>query len=138
MRLLRLLPPSLLLAGITLVIASSVQGSARLFLFLIFPVFAGNSLPFLMGVVLLVIGVFSMPLTLGWQSVSKENSSSPPGEDGPPDPKNSKASWGGIILLGPIPLFVGAWKGHPPISYWVAAALGALLLVLVAGLLVFG
>jgi uncharacterized membrane protein len=44
---------------------------------------------------------------------------------------------GGLVLVGPVPIFLGSWRRDPPIPYWVAALIGAGLVVAVFVLFAF-
>lgn len=133
--LLRLVSPLFIAAGVGLVIWDVLMGRATFYLVLIFPVVAGTSALLLIGAFLIVVGVFLLPLTLGGFELEEE----PPAPMGPSSSGSPSAgtSAGGLILLGPVPLFLGSWRSAPSWAYGLAAAVGSVLLVLFL-LLLFG
>lgn len=115
-------------AGVALVADAVLHGRAALSLVVIVPVVSGSSAEFFLGVVLLVTGVFLLPLSL-WELGEEEPA--PPSEL-PPPPASSGA--GGLVLVGPVPIFFGSWRNVSRRTRWLVALVGALLL----GLLVVG
>lgn len=114
----------LLAAGAALLAAAVLEGGAALALVVVVPVLYGRSLAFILGVALLVSGFFTLPLALG----SSEPDDAP--ADGPTTPA---AGTGGLVLVGPVPIFFGAWSGVSLRTRWLVALLGlAVLAVLVA------
>lgn len=121
---LRLLPPIALLLGFGLLVLAVMSGGAHVFLLLIVPVVTGASLTFYLGTVLVVLGFLSLPLLAS-------------GEAAPPAPRHgapprAEGGWsdgaGGIVLLGPFPIFFGSWKSVSTRTRWLAALAGAILL----------
>jgi uncharacterized membrane protein len=124
------LPIALLGAGAVLVGDAVARGGASVVLLVIVPVVFGASAEFLSGVVLLTAGLLTLPLLGGYEVV--------------PDPARAEggrtaappAEVGGVILLGPVPLFFGSWRGVAPRTRMALALVGlALLLVLVLAVL---
>ena len=124
---LRFVPLLLLLAGAVLIVDAVVRGAAHASLVLIVPVLTGSSGEFLLGVLLVFLGLLSVPFLLlsigGWEEL--------PPSAGTPSSEHSGA--GGVILIGPVPIFFGEWAGLRRRAYlwWVAVAslLFAVLLV---------
>ena len=116
-----------LVAGGVLVGDAVLHGRASLSLVIIVPVFSGSSVEFLLGVVLLLLGIFLLPLAFV-----------EPLDEAPPARSSSPgATSGGLVLVGPLPFFFGAWKNVSPRVRILAAIIGAVLLVvLVAAVLV--
>jgi uncharacterized protein (TIGR00304 family) len=123
-----------LVAGAVLLGDAVLFGRASLSLVLIVPVFSGSSIEFLLGVVLLILGFLLLP----WAFVEPlEEERLPTAEAPPATPSNSGATGGGLVLIGPLPIFFGAWKNVSPRVRILAALVGAvLLIVLVVGVLV--
>jgi uncharacterized membrane protein len=117
-----------LAAGVILLIEAVRTGGARLFLFLIFPVLSGSSLAFGLAVVFLVIGLFLLPLVF----VRGEPSEIPAAGTVAAGPSSSpeEGGAGGLVLIGPVPIFFGSWRRRPPISYRWAVLIGVVLAVL--------
>ncbi|HZY70041.1 MAG TPA: hypothetical protein VFF67_03575 [Thermoplasmata archaeon] len=119
----RVLGPVLLGAGIGLIVHAVLTGQANLALLVIIPVVTGVSAEFFGGALLLVLGVFFLPLT--FMASSGAPRPPPPGDDGP---RRAGTESGGLILVGPVPIFFGRWRGISGARYWVAVAVGTALL----------
>lgn len=128
--LVRFVGPLLLVAGIALVADSIVTGAAHLTLLVVIPVVTGSSATFLGGAVLVVLGVAFLPFTF-------VTPGAPLAEPAPPGvgPAERPAESGGLILVGPLPIFFGRWRGASAARYWLAVALGAALLTVALVLL---
>jgi uncharacterized membrane protein len=131
----RFLGPVCLVVGGILLGEALVTGGARFYLLLIVPVFTGTTPLFLLSVVLLVVGFLLLPLVFASTeppevpSARAASTASPPAATPPTS--------GGILLVGPIPIFFGAWRRNPPIPYRWALLVGVALAV-VAVLLLWG
>ncbi|MGA7923226.1 MAG: DUF131 domain-containing protein [Thermoplasmata archaeon] len=119
-----LIAPVLLVIGAALVIAALLSGSGRLYLLLFVPLIAGSSPLFILGVVLLFLGFMFLPTafvrTPRWEEVGHI--------DPTPDSSSPSGNFtsGGLILVGPVPIFWGAWKHAPRWAYVISAIAGAL------------
>ena len=99
----------LLLSGAALVIVSVAAGETEVSLFVIFPVLTGSGAYFLIGVGMIVASIFAGVLTL-WVGAG--------GAEAPGEPRAAKrrseggdagkAEYGGVVLLGPIPIAFGS------------------------------
>lgn len=119
-----LVPIGLLAVGAVLLAVAALQGGAELALVVIVPVIVGRSLEFVGGVLLLVAGLFTVPLLFG------------PYEEGPDPspptvPSEGSGRVGGFVLVGPLPIFFGSWKGVSTRTRLVAAVFGAAVLLAV-------
>lgn len=132
---LRAVGPLLFLAGVALLVEALATGGARLYLLLIIPVVTGTTPLFGLAVACLVGGVLLLPLAFVGQEPPEEPSPARP----PAHPilAGEGESSGGLILVGPVPIFFGAWRRNPPISYRWAILVGVILAVL-AVLLLWG
>lgn len=128
MRVRALLPIALLVAGVGLLSAAVVAGGASLAIVLVVPVVAGRSLEFVLGVLLLVAGLFCLPLAF-------EPFEESPGPGGAPASEGSGA--GGFVLIGPIPIFFGQWRSVSPRTRWAIAIVGGVALVAAVLVLAF-
>lgn len=128
----RLAGPTLLLAGIGLVVLAVVRSEAALHLVIVVPVVTGSSPAFVLGVLLLVAGFGLLPLALAPPAEAAAGPTAVAG--GSPE---SPEGFGGVVLVGPVPLFFGAWRHPGRRRYLLAVAVGAALLVVAAALWVF-
>jgi uncharacterized protein (TIGR00304 family) len=123
----RYVPLVLLAVGAALIVDAVLRGSAHAALILIVPVLTGGSVEFLFGVLLLFLGLLSLPALTLMQGLHATE----PGEapEGGARPSGS----GGVVLIGPVPIFFGEWGEMRRRTYWwwvaVASVLFAALLV---------
>lgn len=129
----RILGPVCLAVGAVLLGESLATGGARLYLLVILPVFTGTTLVFGLAVGFLVAGFFLLPLVFVGKETADLRSEGTPAPTSPPS--TGMGSAGGMVLIGPVPIFFGAWRRNPPISYWWAVVLGVVLAVVVLLLL---
>lgn len=118
---------TLVVAGVALVALSVSEGGATVALVVIFPVVFGSSGLFLLGVVLMLAGLVSLPFALA--------ASATVGEEGPV-PEGVEAAVGGgasggVVLIGPVPILFGSWRGLSRRERWALVLLGAGLLTVV-------
>lgn len=125
MRALRFVPLLLLLGGGGLIGDAIARGAASVALLVVVPVIFGASSEFLVGVVLLVFGFATLPLALGYRVAAEAEDEVAPRAhvEAPP------AEVGGLLLIGPVPIFFGRWGRVSRRVRLVAAAAGAALLV---------
>ncbi|MHB8352423.1 MAG: DUF131 domain-containing protein [Thermoplasmata archaeon] len=130
-----LLAPLLIGVGAALVLAAVASGAATVSLVVIVPVVTGSSALFGLGILSFVAGVLLLPFTL------------PAAEDRPKVPTAPAAAGGGtevggLLLLGPLPIFFGSARAPPRWVYFLAVGFGGALFVLAvlffAGVLVGG
>ncbi|MCI4332405.1 MAG: hypothetical protein L3K01_01545 [Thermoplasmata archaeon] len=118
--------PGFLVLGVALVVAAVATGAAHLELVVFVPVFVGGaSALFLGGVLAIFLGLVLLPLAFGMEFALE-----PLGVDGPEGAPPRSGS-GGVVLVGPLPLFFGSWKSPSRISWWIAAGVGAAMVVAV-------
>lgn len=126
MRSARLLPVGLLLLGVALIGYSLATGQATLGLLVVIPFVVGSSWTFAVGVLALAAGFFTLPFLFGADEAWDDRPSTGAGSSGS----------GGVLLIGPIPIFFGAYRHPPGWVYFLAASVGVLLVVLAVLLLV--
>jgi uncharacterized membrane protein len=117
----RWIPVACLLAGGLLVAYSVASGGAHLLLFFVIPVITGGSLAFVGGVVLLLVGILTLPLAFEAAVVSSADRKSGWADGG---------GSGGVILLGPIPVLFGDARTISRRSYWLLVVVGVALFAL--------
>ena len=130
-------------AAIGLIAFALLHGGATAGVFLIFPFIAGSSPPLAAGVLLLVVGFFVLFFALArmgsleGQEEAEEGRSLPSAGTGPatarPRAPSSRGSYGGFLLIGPVPVVFGNRPGWLP--YLIAMAVVTLLAVLVFAVL---
>lgn len=126
-------PVSVFLGGIACIAAAVATGQAEVDLVVVFPVFSGSSGLFLLGVGLIVLSFvagFAMLALSQGESVAGVVS-----DDRPRQQKVEKRTrYGGVVLIGPIPIAFGSDKGMAivmlVIGIAVAVALVSVLLML--------
>jgi uncharacterized membrane protein len=128
----RLAPGLLLLGGIGAIAEAVATGQARLYLVVIVPVVSGSSPLLALGVVALLAGLLALPFAFGAEapprSLPTAPRAAPPGA--PPAPREAM---GGVVIVGPFPIFFGGWRRPSRRAYWLAVVVGvAALVVLVA------
>jgi uncharacterized membrane protein len=125
---------ALFVLGFGLVALAVARGEVQFYLVAVVPVFTSGSALFGLGILSLLAGFF---LLLFGAVASVALPLEPPAVPAPPPPSGSPAAplisegspptgsrGGGLVFLGPIPIFFGAWRESPPVPYWVAVALG--------------
>ncbi len=121
---LRLVGPLLLAGGVGLIVYAITTGSASVALWVVVPVVSGGSALFLAGVGLVLLGFLALPFGLGGGDE----------EPGPPEPTAARgpaeSGVGGLLLVGPVPIFFGSWKATPRWVRWTLALVAGLALVL--------
>ncbi len=111
MRLAQLAGPVLFIAGVAALAVGLLEGEATLSLFIIFPVVTATGAWSLLGIVLMISGVFVFFWT--W-SIPTETVPAPPPSAPPvpsaaaPPPVAARRRWGGVVFLGPIPVVFGS------------------------------
>ena len=122
MRSVGLVPWALLAGGAAAVAAAVVTGGAEAAVVVVFPVIVGSSALLLLGVVLLIAGFLTLPWA--W--------SAPPA----PLARERTLTSGGLVLVGPIPIFWGAATSATRRTQILAAVAGALVLLVAVVLVV--
>ncbi len=126
------LPILLLAGGAALIGLALANGGAAVAIVVVLPVLYGRSLEFIAGVLLLVAGIFALPLLVA--------SGAPP-PDAEDDerltvPGGTGTSGGGLVLIGPVPIFFGGWTRVSARTRWIVAAIGAVALAAAIALIV--
>lgn len=99
------LPIALFLAGVFTIAYAVATGEAEVSLVIIFPVFSGSSGLFLIGILLLVASFF-----VGFALLALPQSATPEEEatNSIARPPKTKSQYGGVVLIGPIPIAFGS------------------------------
>ncbi|MGA8275744.1 MAG: DUF131 domain-containing protein [Thermoplasmata archaeon] len=119
-------PVVLLAAGMVLIVDAVVRGAASVALVAIIPVISGSSTEFLVGVVLLLVGFLSVPLAfLSFDQPPETGAALDPRARG----ETPTGEVGGLLLVGPVPIFFGSWKSVSLRAKVAVAVVGAILLI---------
>lgn len=125
MRASRVIPVALILAGVGVIADSVARGGASVALVVVLPVIFGASAEFFLGVVLLFCGFVTLPFALGYTFSPEEADEGSPHAHVEVPPQEV----GGLLLIGPIPIFFGRWSHVARRTRILAAVAGAALLV---------
>ena len=117
-------------AGVALIALSVADGGASVSLLVIIPIISGSSLVFLLGVVLLIVGFFSLPFA----HTGTGDEATPALPETTPASGTSGGA-GGFVLIGPVPIFFGSWKGMARRTQWTLVLVGTFLFI--AAIVVF-
>jgi len=106
-----MVPIGLFAAGVACIAASVLTGEAEVSLFLIFPVFSGSSGLFLLGTLTIILSFIAgfMLLTIGQIEIAGGNFGVPGGKASQEGGK-SERKYGGVVLIGPVPIAFGSDK----------------------------
>ena len=116
---------ALTLLGIALIVASIVVGDTHVYLVVIIPVLTGTSVGFLAGIGCFLLGLIVWALS----DVELEVDEALPREPGRPGSASRSVSGGGLVLIGPVPIFFGGARRLEGRYFWLAVAVGAVLVV---------
>jgi len=121
-------PIAVFVSGIACIAAAAVGGEADVRLFLIFPVFSGSSRLFILGTLLIVLSFF-----VGFAIVAiggTEADRSQPGSVEPRSPATSqrRTTYGGVVLVGPIPIAFASSKNMAIFMLMIGIALAMVFL----------
>jgi len=108
MRRLTVLALIALIAGLALLAYSAATGEGQVVLFLIFPVFTGSGLASFAGMLLIMLGLFLGFLSVAGFALPATGAAPPPGAAAPAMPASPAKKFGGVVLLGPVPIVFGS------------------------------
>jgi uncharacterized membrane protein len=133
----RAIPIALLLVGAAAIALAIYQGTAHVSLLLIFPLVSGESAFFLLGVLCVAAGFLALPFAFPEPEFVPPRETLPSGPRPVTVPPPPKSSFGGFVLLGPVPIFFGEMRGRSSRLYWGLVALGLALTLLAIVLFLF-
>lgn len=116
-------------SGIACIAAAAVGGEADIRLFLIFPVFSGSSWLFILGTLLIVLSFlvgFAM-IAIGGTEADRSQPGSV--EPRPPATTHRKTTYGGMVLVGPIPIVFASSRNMAIFMLMIGIALAMVFLV---------
>lgn len=122
------IPIAMFLAGVAAIAFAVATGEADVSLIIIFPVFSGSSLLFLVGTLLLIssfISGFALMATEYGEPLDKADIAPKKTGNGS---RKSRTEFGGVVLVGPIPIAFGSDKRMAMIMLIVGIVLAVILL----------
>jgi len=130
-------PIGLFIAGIVCIVASVLTGEAEVSLFLVVPVFSGSGGLFILGIALIVFSFVAgfMFLMMGQMEIAGA-SFEPAGDEMERRFGKSDRKYGGVVLIGPVPIAFGSDKKTALAMLVIGIVLGVAALVVLA--LLFG
>ncbi len=117
----------LFLSGIVLLAVSVAEGGGTVYLALIFPVYVGSDIWGFFGI-LCVIGAFFVGF-LGLIPAKLPSRGSDSARQGGPPAEGPEKRFGGVVMLGPIPIIVGSDVKMSMIAIVLAIVLIVVLIV---------
>jgi len=113
MRQVRLIGLALLIAGVALIAAAVATGQGQVYLLLFIPVYVGTGALGMLGILVVFIGFFLASLGSAWRGLPvpvapAPEPTSPPDVAVPPAATAPPAKYGGVVMLGPIPIVFGS------------------------------
>jgi uncharacterized protein (TIGR00304 family) len=118
-------------AGLALIATAVAAGEADVSLVIIFPVFSGSSLGFLLGVLLIVSSFIVGFILMATDNEKPEERTGAASDAMSSSEPRSRTEYGGVILLGPIPIAFGSNKRMALIML----VAGVILAIVVIGML---
>jgi len=131
------LPVVLFAAGVALILAAVAAGTADVSLFILFPVFTGTSPLFITGVLLIVMSfLMGFALIMMGQLEAIRHAPEMP-EDieaevhggAVPESHRTKPDFGGLILIGPIPIAFGSDRSIATLMLVIGVVLAAAFII---------
>lgn len=121
-------PIAVFVSGIACIAAAAVGGEADVRLFLIFPVFSGSSWLFILGTLLIVLSFF-----VGFAMIAIGGTEADRSQPGSVEPRPSattqrKTTYGGMVLVGPIPIVFASSRNMAILMLIIGIALAIVFL----------
>jgi len=125
------IPIALFVGGMCAIFASVATGEAEVSFLVIIPVFTGSSLLFLLGTGLILLSFAVGFFLLAAGQAEADDSVETGSAQAPGTMKERKTSYGGFVLVGPIPIAFGSDKRIAVIMLVLGVAIALLLIGLV-------
>ncbi len=126
------IPVLVFLAGVGCIIAAAVTGEAKVELLVVFPLISGSSLLFILGVVLIVLS-FILGFVIAATSTMEQAAETGQDNGGTQNPaaeNHQRTRFGGVVLIGPVPIIFGSDRRLALIMIILAIVLMAIVLAL--------
>ena len=134
MRMGMVIPVAMFLGGIASVAAAVATGEADVSLVLILPVFSGSGPLFILGVLLIVASFIAGFVFVTREQVDVLSSRPPQNEPVLDSSQNRKTQFGGVVLIGPVPIAFGSDKKMALIMLVIGIVAAVLMLGLILAL----
>lgn len=123
---------ALLVTGGILIATAVLTGGAHVAWVVVVPILYGSSFLFLGGTLLVLVGLLlGATVTVPPEEAPSDRAPQATGSDG--------EGSGGVLLLGPVPIFFGRWGNRARVHYWRWVLLGVLaFLAFVVGAILVG
>ena len=128
MRPLRILAAFIILAGAALLAYSVATGEMQVALVLIVPVVYGSSAMGILAIGLVIAGVFIFMVD-PFLDANAEDAERDPAEETAQPGITKKPEFGGVVLIGPIPIIFGSSKGMTLFAIVVAVIILAIMVL---------
>jgi uncharacterized protein (TIGR00304 family) len=106
----------LILGGFVTIILAAINGEASFGLFLIFPFIYGSGALSLLGVVLIIIGILLLFISPMHEISKIPTYNEFPEEEYIVEKPQKKTKFGGVVLIGPVPIVFGSDKNMAMLS----------------------
>lgn len=128
-----MVPVAMFLAGVACIVASVLSGEAEVSLVLVFPVFSGSSGLFLLGTALIVFSFITGFLFLMRGQLELAGAGLyAGGQDRAVETERPRTKYGGVVLVGPVPIAFGSDKTMALAMLVVGIVVAVVALVLLA------
>ena len=121
-------PIAVFVAGMALIAMSVAEGDVEVSLFIIFPVFTGSSPLFLLAILLIISSFIAGFVLLTIDQTRNEGLANAPHKGGNGGAPKSKIEYGGVVLIGPIPIAFGSNRRMALIMLIIGIAVAVVLL----------
>lgn len=123
------IPIAMFVAGMALIATAVATGEADVSLVIVFPVFSGSSLLFLLATLLIISSFIVGFVLMAMDHERTEERVEAASEGMSSSAPRSRAEYGGVVLLGPIPIAFGSNKKVALIMLVVGVILAIVVLV---------
>ncbi len=117
-----------ILMGAGILLYAIFSGEAHVALLLIFPVVYGSGFYSLVGILLIMLGIFLLFLS-PFESLEREAMVYPEESENEYVENKEKTKFGGVILIGPIPIVFGSDRNMLRISIFIGLLMLSLLVI---------
>lgn len=125
------LPVLIFVAGVACIAAAVANGEAEVSLLLVFPVVSGSSGLFFLGTILIVLSFFVGFAMLAMGHAELGRLQTDPGQAAGRPGAQKDTRYGGVVLIGPVPIAFGSDRNMAVIMLVVGIAVAVVVLGLI-------